>query len=248
MDDFINSVDILGDEAVIDSIIDRTITEFNDNKIDCIGFPSQQNNQSTVFKKCQLLTRVNCPNVTKVGGGSFEGCTSLEEANLPNVEYVTYSPFRDCSSLKLIYFPKLIGITGGHTFYNCSSLEQLRLPNLESVTTGSEYAKCTSLKYAEFGKITRFRLGSFSDDRALVALVLRNDFIVKLEPINTFNNTPIASGTGFIYVPRALLSDDDETMDYRRATNWSTYATQFRALEDYTVDGTVTGELDETKI
>ena len=32
------------------------------------------------------------------------------------------------------------------------------------------------------------------------------------------------------------------------ATNWSTYAAQFRALEDYTVDGTTTGELDETKI
>lgn len=35
---------------------------------------------------------------------------------------------------------------------------------------------------------------------------------------------------------------------YKAATNWSTYATQFRALEDYTVDGTITGELDSTKI
>ena len=55
-------------------------------------------------------------------------------------------------------------------------------------------------------------------------------------------------GTGYIYVPKALLSDDDATKDYRRATNWSTYADQFRALEDYTVDGTITGELDPSKI
>ena len=35
---------------------------------------------------------------------------------------------------------------------------------------------------------------------------------------------------------------------YRNGTNWSTYAAQFRALEDYTVDGTITGELDPNKI
>jgi hypothetical protein len=34
-------------------------------------------------------------------------------------------------------------------------------------------------------------------------------------------------------VPKALLSDDDATKDYRRATNWSTFANQFRAIEDY---------------
>ena len=35
---------------------------------------------------------------------------------------------------------------------------------------------------------------------------------------------------------------------YKAATNWSTYADQIRALEDYTVDGTTTGALDETKV
>lgn len=56
------------------------------------------------------------------------------------------------------------------------------------------------------------------------------------------NGTPIANGTGYIYVPSALIEQ------YKVAENWSTYASQFRALEDYTVDGTITGELDETKI
>jgi hypothetical protein len=36
--------------------------------------------------------------------------------------------------------------------------------------------------------------------------------------------------------------------EYKAATNWSTYAGRIRALEDYTVDGTITGELDESKI
>jgi hypothetical protein len=45
---------------------------------------------------------------------------------------------------------------------------------------------------------------------------------------------------GYIYVPRAMI----ETLS--SATNWS--ALQFRAIEDYTVDGTTTGELDLAKM
>jgi hypothetical protein len=44
---------------------------------------------------------------------------------------------------------------------------------------------------------------------------------------NAFNNTPIKSGTGYIYVPATLIDS------YKSATNWSTYAAQFRAIEDY---------------
>jgi hypothetical protein len=32
------------------------------------------------------------------------------------------------------------------------------------------------------------------------------------------------------------------------AANWKKYPNQFRALEDYTVDGTINGELDRDKI
>ena len=59
---------------------------------------------------------------------------------------------------------------------------------------------------------------------------------------------PTGAKDGYFYVPRALLSDTDSTKDYRQATNWSTYSTQFRALEDWTVDGTITGEMDWDKI
>lgn len=83
----------------------------------------------------------------------------------------------------------------------------------------------------------------------LVALILRNTEIVcVLRHFTSLMWSSIENGTGYIYVPRALLSDTDATKDYRRATNWSTYAAQFRDLESYTVDGTTTGELDETKI
>ena len=57
---------------------------------------------------------------------------------------------------------------------------------------------------------------------------------------STYN--PDGLKDGYIYVPASLIDS------YKAATNWSTFATQFRALEDYTVDGTTTGELDESKI
>ena len=62
--------------------------------------------------------------------------------------------------------------------------------------------------------------------------------------LGTVNATynPAGAKDGYIYVPRNMI----ETLS--NATNWSAYASQLRALEDYTVDGTTTGDLDESKI
>ena len=72
---------------------------------------------------------------------------------------------------------------------------------------------------------------------------MRSTEICTISKSDVLNNTPTTNNkTGYIYVPRALVDS------YKSATNWSTYASQFRALEDYTVDGTIMGELDESKI
>ena len=84
---------------------------------------------------------------------------------------------------------------------------------------------------------------AFAYCEAMESLILRKtSAICTLANTSVFRSTPIADGTGYIYVPAALVDS------YKAATNWSTYADQFRALEDYTVDGTTTGALDETKI
>ena len=103
--------------------------------------------------------------------------------------------------------------------------------------------------------VTAIAESAYSACRSLKALVLSNtDAVVTLANTNAFSGCYHILGTkdsaynpsglkdGYFYVPAALIED------YKVATNWSTYATQFRALEDYTVDGTVTGELDESKI
>lgn len=113
-----------------------------------------------------------------------------------------------------------ITIIGTSAFNECNSLTTIDLPLVTSIGTSAFYS-CVKLN-------------------ALILRIL--DSICRLSNVNAFAGTPIASGTGYIYVPSALIED------YKVATNWSTFAAQFRALEDYTVDGTTTGELDPTKI
>ena len=58
----------------------------------------------------------------------------------------------------------------------------------------------------------------FQNDTILDTIVLRFPFVITLQNINSFNNTPFASGKagGTIYVPSALVSS------YQSANNWST--------------------------
>ena len=102
---------------------------------------------------------------------------------------------------------------------------------------------CQSLTSVHFPAATSIDDEAFYLCRKLTSLILRvTTQVCTLLRNNAFSNTPIASGTGYIYVPAALIDS------YKTATNWTTYANQFRALESYTVDGTTTGELDPTKV
>lgn len=115
----------------------------------------------------------------------------------------------------------------------------------ETVTKvrNSCFKNCSTLTSVDLPEVTSIRMYCFENCTQLLALILRNtDTVCDLVYKNVFDNTPIASGTGYIYVPKALVES------YKTATNWVTYANQFRALEDYTVDGTVTGALDTSKI
>lgn len=108
---------------------------------------------------------------------------------------------------------------GTFAFKGCSALITVNLPNVTSIGNNS-FHTCSNLS----------------------ALILQSSTMCELKDINAFYSASIQNKKGYIYVPKALVDS------YKTATRWSTYASQFRAIEDYTVDGTITGELDETKI
>lgn len=127
-----------------------------------------------------------------------------------------------------------------YTFYSCIKLTSavfLRATKLDMYS----FQYCTNLYRVELPSVTDISTRAFQYCHKLATLILRGGNVASLAG-RAIDETAIASGTGYIYVPAALIDS------YKAASGWSTYAAQFRALEDYTVDGTVTGELDESKI
>lgn len=115
---------------------------------------------------------------------------------------------------------------GMYAFYSCTNLTSINLPLVTSVGTYA-FAICTNL----------------------ACVILRAETVCNLSGIDAFNSTPFASGKsgGTIIVPRSL------TTEYPNATNWSAVFAnnannRILALEDYTVDGTITGEIDWDKL
>lgn len=141
----------------------------------------------------------------------------------------------------------------GYAFYACT---QLKTAIFRSASTLGWYGlyQCLEAVTVDFLVLTKIESNAFLNCRSLTALLIRNESMCTLGNSNAFNSCCHILGTvdstynpdglkdGYIYVPAALVDT------YKTATNWSTYADQFRALEDYTVDGTITGELDESKI
>ena len=235
----------------IDDLIDGSITEVTSNVESIMKY---------CFQDRKSLKSATFPNVISIGAYAFSTCSELETIDFPKAETLGgANVFSACSKLKNVNLPKLKAL-GENTFSTCSSLEKVVFPSVETTHT-SGLTGCSKLVQADFPKLRLITSNYlFNKCYSLKVVILRTETICELSTGNAFSNcyhflgtvnstyNPNGDKDGYIYVPRALLSDDDATKDYRRATNWTVYASQFRALEDYTVDGTTTGELDESKI
>ena len=217
MIDFVNTVDRIGDEALTSSIIDRSITEILDNYVTSIG--------DYAFNGCKALTTVDFPAAKSIGTYAFKGCSALTTADFSAVKKIGESAFQSCSALTTANFPIATSI-GTSAFQSCSALTTV---NFSTVTKIGSYAfsGCWKLTTADFSAAKSIGTYVFRDCYALTTLILRSATMATLSNINALANTPIKKGTGYIYVPSALVDT------YKAATNWTTYANQIRAIEDY---------------
>lgn len=251
-----------GGDDVARSIVDRSITEYSDSEITTIG--------EHAFYNCLYLNTVDCPRVTTIAGGAFQLTHNFDtnplSVTLPSVTTIGQSAFEkrkgmstgrwenvtslvarafvSCEALMELYFPKLVTTRATQAFLSCKGLTVIprtAFPVLTAVWVNF-FGFCTNLTRAEFDCVNAVYQTAFQGCSNFKTLVLRYDGVAVLKNKNAFEGTLIASGTGYIYVPSAHIDA------YKTATNWSVYADQFRALEDYTVDGTVNGDLDESKI
>jgi hypothetical protein len=150
------------------------------------------------------LTTLDNSIATSLRSRACQGATKLVTVNLPNVTSI-----------------------GTYAFYSCANLVTANRPKATSIASQSFYS-CSKLKHADFGQLGSIAAQAFNACSSLTELILRkSDAICTLSNANAINNTAIGKGTGYIYVPSVLI----ET--YKTATNWSKYATQIRAIEDY---------------
>lgn len=182
--------------------------------------PKLTNAGNNSFINCKQLLSVNLPLLTTVGTQAFMQCNKLVTVNLPELLKTASNTFRQCYALTEIVLPKVAEMAG-NTFYQCSNIESIDLPVCSKITSGQFYAANNTLYF-----------------------ILRNTSGVCVNESSELfpSSTKIAQGTGHIYVPAALIAS------YKSATNWARYESAFRALEDYTVDGTTTGALDPNKV
>lgn len=154
------------------------------------------------FCYCTQLTKIDFPNAKKINSYCFQYCYALASTNLPKVQSIGGYGFMSCTSLESIDMPNVLSISN-YAFRKCDKLAKIDLYNTYNIGTFAFY-ECTNLD----------------------TLILRKtDKPCTLSAANALQYTKIADGTGFIYVPSALLSQ------YKSATNWTTYANQFRAIE-----------------
>lgn len=222
-----------GGSSQLDALIEGSITEVTSNATKVKDY---------AFYFCSQLTTADFPLATSVGANTFHSCTSLHTANIPLLTNIGLGAFNSCAITEA-NFP-LVNNLGGRCFYDCKGLTAVNFQFL-SIIESSTFEGCTKLATADFGSVTSIGSYAFRTCSALTKLILRNESqVCALDNKNALTGTQIRAGTdsGYIYVPAALIEE------YKAATNWSNFATQFRALEDYTVDGTTTGELDASKI
>ena len=111
----------------------------------------------------------------------------------------------------------------------------------DTVTRIGDHAfnSCSALKSADLIAVTELGTGAFGYCTSLISLLLRSETMCSYD--GYLQSSSIESGSGYVYVPAALVDT------YKAASGWKNHANQFRALEDYTVDGTITGALDPNK-
>lgn len=130
-----------------------------------------------------------------------------------------------CKQLTSAVFPQA-QLLGDNSMRDCTNLVRLEIPNATSLQ-GSSLRGCVKLTKVDLPKVEQLFAYVFNGCTKLDTLILRYEKLCSMSNTNALASTPIASGTGYIYVPSTLVEG------YKTASSWSTYAAQIRAIEDY---------------
>ena len=161
----------------------------------------------SAFYQCSNLALTELPDsITKIDSKAFQYCGNLALTKLPdNLTTLNQYAFRGCSKITINEIPAGVDVLNSYVFYDCSGLRTITcLGPVRYVYQDF----CISCKW-----VGKFILPNITSVPTLTGYPL-------------FPNSYIESGTGYIYVPDALVDS------FKTATNWSTYAAQIKGISE----------------
>lgn len=203
----------------------RACAFYANTALTAVDFPNVVTVKERAFQLCSNLASFNFIKVTTIESYAFSRCGALSGALvLPQVKFGsnvgTYS-FEYCTSLTSVSAP-VTNLIPHSCFARCAALESVSLP-LAGTFNDWCFSYCTALKEVTLPEAKYFRRYTFAGS-GLEKLVLPGDTVVTIAG-DTLQGTPIASGTGYVYVPDDLLES------YKAADHWSSIADQIKPLE-----------------
>ena len=216
----------------------RSLKKYLDTKKSCYDMFS--NNSSLTSKELADILEYNDTENVKNIEFMFYACTSLTSIpliNMTNVKYMS-NAFGECEALQKLHIEKLTGteLTEGaqSTFAYCYELTKLEIDSFEADWIDYCFSYCYSLR--------TLIIRDFTIDPSEIYGEEVFEGCYHFDGTQDDDYNPDEDMDGYIYVPRKYINS------LSNSEVFSPYADQIRALEDYTVDGTTTGELDENKI
>lgn len=202
---------------------------YQDNKYAIWDFPKVTKMWSYAFYNTQGINTLNFPILTSVEENTFLN-TNIVNLNIPNLESC-YKGFVSNSSVKTLSFPKLSNVRGsgnslGQNLENLTTLE-LGLTNNSYFWLVSNAPDLTKVTLPQFNYVSNAMFKNCSNIKTIVLSNPSNVCTLSNASYLPTQITNTADTTSYVYVPQALLTN------YKTATNWATFSSKIRAIEDY---------------
>lgn len=242
-DDFLNKA-LVSIDSDASNVGDYALYKFS--LLESVNLPFAESIGMSACYRCTKLTEINAPNVETILSSAFDGDMRLANINMPMVTSIGNYAFRSNQDVIEFNFPEALTI--GSSAFESTLCTQINLPKITSIanyafrystqveninvdsliTLGNGgFYQCSKLTYLNFNALSSVPDSAFRACTLLTTIVIRTEVLCPLANINAFTSSAVLNGTGFVYVPSVLVDS------YKAATNWITFASQIRAIEDY---------------
>ena len=203
----------------------------NDNKYAIWDFPMATQVWHHAFYGAKGIHTLNFPILTSVNEYTFSNTGGLINLNIPNLESC-WTKFISNSSVKTLSFPKLSNVSGSWGSSLCEDMKnlttlELGISNNSSFWLASNAPDLTKVILPKFNYVSEKMFYNCSNIKTIVLSNPSNVCTLSNASYLPTQITNSADTTSYVYVPQALLAN------YKTATNWATFSSKIRAIEDY---------------